>query len=213
MAPPARNKSTLAQRQREWRSCEQVLPSLDMKRRQLALLLADERRALAAAEAAQEAALADTAARLPMLAADDDGAALPPLLLLRRARAALPPPVFESTMGLSLPVVAPRSGAPTGSETAGLWSTPAWHEIAAEALDTLLALRLEIALRRRRAALIDAAERRTLQRVNLFERRVIPQAQQAVREIRVYLGDQERAAIVRAKSARARLHGDAEEEA
>lgn len=209
MALSARNKSTLAQRQREWRSYEQVLPSLDMKRRQLAVLLAEERRALAQAEVALEAALADVAARLPMLGTVDGGAAP---LLLRRARAAPPPTVFESTMGLGLPLVAARGDAPAGVENAGLWSTPAWHEIAVEALDGLLALRLEVALRRRRAALIDAAVRRTLQRVNLFERRLIPQAQRAVREIRVYLGDQERAAIIRAKSARARLHGDAQEQ-
>jgi V/A-type H+-transporting ATPase subunit D len=116
-------------------------------------------------------------------------------------------------MGLSLPAVPLGNGGPSGGEGTGLWSTPAWHEIALEALDALLALRLEIALRRRRAALIDTAVRRTLQRVNLFERRLIPQAQQAVREIRVYLGDQERAAIVRAKNARARLHRAAEEPA
>jgi V/A-type H+-transporting ATPase subunit D len=57
---------------------------------------------------------------------------------------------------------------------------------------------------RRRLARLEAALTRTVQRVHLFEKVLVPEAQAELRRILVFLGDAERAALVRAKLAKAR---------
>ena len=54
----------------------------------------------------------------------------------------------------------------------------------------------------RRVALLDVAARRIAQRVNLFEKVLIPRADASIRKIVIFLSDQERAAVVRSKIAK-----------
>ena len=46
-----------------------------------------------------------------------------------------------------------------------------------------------------RVRLLAKAVRRTTQRVNLFERILIPEAQEAIKRIMIYMGDLERSAV------------------
>ena len=55
---------------------------------------------------------------------------------------------------------------------------------------------------RRRLALLDEAVRKVTQRVNLFEKVLIPRTKEHIRKIRIYLSDAERAAVVRSKIAK-----------
>ena len=48
------------------------------------------------------------------------------------------------------------------------------------------------------------AVRRITQRVNLFEKILIPNAQKNIQRIRIFLGDAERSAVVRSKLAKAK---------
>ncbi|MFC1705256.1 V-type ATP synthase subunit D [Planctomycetota bacterium] len=67
--------------------------------------------------------------------------------------------------------------------------------------------------------LLDAVEvlrrelQRTTQRVNLFERIMIPRTEENVRTIKIYLEDQDRSAVGRAKIAKRRLQGAVREPA
>ena len=49
---------------------------------------------------------------------------------------------------------------------------------------------------------LDLAVRRITQRVNLFEKILIPTAKKNIQRIRIYLGDAERAAVVTSKLAK-----------
>ena len=51
------------------------------------------------------------------------------------------------------------------------------------------------------------AVRRITQRVNLFEKVLIPQADTNIQRIQIYLADAERAAVVRSKIAKAKRRG------
>jgi V/A-type H+-transporting ATPase subunit D len=51
---------------------------------------------------------------------------------------------------------------------------------------------------------LEKATRRIQQRVNLFEKVLIPGTRQNARRIRIFLGDTQRAAVVRSKIAKAR---------
>jgi V/A-type H+-transporting ATPase subunit D len=82
--------------------------------------------------------------------------------------------------------------------------TPAWADDAVEVLERLGEVRLRRAvLAEQRARLADEL-RYVAQRVNLFERIQIPAAREAVRRIRIALGDRQAAAVVRAKIAKAK---------
>jgi V/A-type H+-transporting ATPase subunit D len=82
------------------------------------------------------------------------------------------------------------------------YATPAWLEDAIAALRELTTLRAEQAvLRRQRKALAEEL-RITAQRVNLFEKVMIPRAEENIRIIRIALGDAQTAAVARAKLAK-----------
>jgi len=53
-----------------------------------------------------------------------------------------------------------------------------------------------------RVQVLDLAVRRITQRVNLFEKILIPTAKKNIQRIRIYLGDAERAAVVTSKLAK-----------
>jgi V/A-type H+-transporting ATPase subunit D len=61
----------------------------------------------------------------------------------------------------------------------------------------------------RRLALLDEAVRTITQRVNLFDKVLIPQTRDNIRRIQIYLADGERAAVVRAKIAKGKRAGAA----
>jgi V/A-type H+-transporting ATPase subunit D len=54
----------------------------------------------------------------------------------------------------------------------------------------------------RRARILQQAVRRTTQRVNLFDRILIPEARKNIKRIQIFLGDQERDAVIRSKLAK-----------
>jgi V/A-type H+-transporting ATPase subunit D len=83
-----------------------------------------------------------------------------------------------------------------------LATTPAWFDEALMALEELLALRLERRVIAEQRARLAAELRLTSQRVNLFEKVKIPEAQEGLRVIRIALGDLQAAEVVRAKIAK-----------
>jgi V/A-type H+-transporting ATPase subunit D len=50
-----------------------------------------------------------------------------------------------------------------------------------------------------RVRLLEQAERRVTQRVNLFDKILIPTAKKNIQKIQIYLADAERAAVTRSK--------------
>ncbi len=85
-----------------------------------------------------------------------------------------------------------------------LFLTPPWVDRAVDELRAVASLDLEIRVLDEQARLLRDELRTTSQRVNLFEKIKIPEAERNIRTIRVYLGDQETAAVVRGKIAKAK---------
>ena len=82
--------------------------------------------------------------------------------------------------------------------------TPAWADDALDVLERLGELRLRRAVLSEQRARLAEELRYVAQRVNLFDRIQIPAARDAVRKIRIALGDRQAAAVVRAKIAKAK---------
>ena len=83
-------------------------------------------------------------------------------------------------------------------------ATPAWLDDAVTAFERLLELRAQRRILSEQRSLLAAELRLTSQRVNLFEKVKIPAAKEALRVIRIALGDLQAAEVVRAKIAKAK---------
>ena len=79
---------------------------------------------------------------------------------------------------------------------------PHWVDLVAERLKEVLRLRVEAQVTQRQVALLDAAVTKVTQRVNLFDRVLIPHTRANIRRIDIALGDRERSAVVNAKIAK-----------
>jgi len=85
-----------------------------------------------------------------------------------------------------------------------LLAKPEWVDRLAELLAAMLELRVRLRFEERRLALLDEAVRTITQRVNLFDKVLIPRACANIKRIRIVLADGVRAAVVRAKIAKAK---------
>jgi V/A-type H+-transporting ATPase subunit D len=65
--------------------------------------------------------------------------------------------------------------------------------------------RIRVQVAQERVKLLERAVRRTTQRVNLFERILIPEAREAIKRIMIYMGDLERSAVANSKLAKAKI--------
>jgi V/A-type H+-transporting ATPase subunit D len=86
-----------------------------------------------------------------------------------------------------------------------LFTLPLWIDRALDVLEELAALRLECGIIERQRALLQRELRTTIQRINLFEKVKIPAAQNNIRVIQIYLGDQMANAVARGKIAKGKL--------
>ncbi len=86
-----------------------------------------------------------------------------------------------------------------------LFLTPLWLDNAITVLRELAAVGEEIRVLEKGIELLKAELRITTQRVNLFEKIKIPEAEEAIRLIKVYLGDQMTNAVGRSKIAKRKI--------
>ncbi|MBU0698487.1 MAG: V-type ATP synthase subunit D, partial [Proteobacteria bacterium] len=86
-----------------------------------------------------------------------------------------------------------------------LFATPAWMDKALQVLRRMVAAREELRVLQEKEALLREELRTTTQRVNLFEKKLIPELKENIRKIKIFLGDEETAAVGRAKLAKAKL--------
>ena len=93
------------------------------------------------------------------------------------------------------------------------WSTPAWVDSAVETTTQVLSLQCERAIYEEQKALVEKELQLTSQRVNLFEKVKIPECKEAIRKIKIALGDEQTAAVTRGKIAKGRAPQGEEEAA
>ena len=85
-----------------------------------------------------------------------------------------------------------------------VWATPAWVDDAVEITTQMLSLQCERQVYEEQRRLVTEELRQTSQRVNLFEKVKIPQCKEAIRVIKIALGDEQTAAVTRGKIAKSR---------
>jgi len=83
--------------------------------------------------------------------------------------------------------------------------TPVWLDRAVVEFKALITLREKYKIIKEKLALLEEELRQTNIKVNLFEKRMIPECKENIRKIKIFLGDQEIAAICNAKIAKDKL--------
>lgn len=194
MAKAAINKSSLAHQRGQLRLFQRFLPSLDLKRQQLLTEQKKAQRLLAEAETE----IGNLARSLPGLMKplgayeiDLSGLVTIDSVVIEE----------ENIVGAKLPVArqvkfktAPYS----------LLAKPFWVDFLVEFLQQMCTMRVHLQVLQERVARLNQQARRITQRVNLFEKVLIPRAKENIKRIQVGLGEQERTAVVRSKIAKAK---------
>ncbi len=84
------------------------------------------------------------------------------------------------------------------------WETPAWVDSAVSTTSEILSLQCQRAVYEEQRRLVTLELNLTSQRVNLFEKVKIPDCKEAIRVIKIALGDEQTAAVTRGKIAKSR---------
>lgn len=188
----ALNKTTLKQQRDQAKTFKQFLPSLDLKRQQLLIALKAARQRLDDLDAEMH----DLSVRLEPLYPLLGSSTIPTLKISGLIAVHGVRVETENVVGTQLPVVREVD---FGINDYSTMATPFWLDHLVQALQQMSRLRIEHQIAIRRFELLELAARRITQRVNLFEKVLIPQAEHNIRRIVIFLSDQERAAVVRSK--------------
>ncbi|WP_459556708.1 V-type ATP synthase subunit D [Lacunimicrobium album] len=191
----ALNKSALKHQRDQLGLFRKFLPSLDLKRQQLLGALKAARLELEDARS-QHAVIEPQLNELYPLLGSDTLATRDLTQLIRIEHVDIG---SENLAGVHLP----RLGVVQVSVNQySMLSTPHWVDNLVHLLKQSAELQLRLRVMQVRVDRLEAAGRRITQRVNLFEKVLIPQAERQIKRIQVYLSDQERSAVVRSKIAK-----------
>lgn len=86
-----------------------------------------------------------------------------------------------------------------------MYDTPVWTESAAVLLRSMIAVREKINVAQEKRRALEKELREVAIRVNLFEKVLIPRSVQNAKKIRIFLGDQQLAAVAQAKVAKSKI--------
>lgn len=191
----ALNKTTLKQQRDQAKTFKQFLPSLDLKRQQLLAALKVARQRLDELHRQIDSLHGGLRTLFPLLGSTT----IPTVKISGLVRVKNVRIESENVVGTRLPVVREVDFDVDDYSTL---ATPFWVDHLVESLKNLAILRVQQQVAQRRLELLEVAARRITQRVNLFEKVLIPRAEENIRRIVIFLSDQERAAVVRSKIAK-----------
>ena len=189
MAKLVLSKSGLQKQREDMRLYERVLPSLDLKRMQLSAELKRARQQLAEAEAEVEKLNKRVAEQLPMLANREiDVSGLVQVESFQIEE--------ENLVGVKLPALVEVK---CTVRPYSMLAKPHWVDVLVDQLKQMVEQKTRVQVAAERVRLLEKAERKVTQRVNLFDKILIPTAKKNIQKIQIYLADAERAAVVRSK--------------
>lgn len=193
MAKLALNKSQLKKENDQLKLFKKVLPSLELKRMQLTSVLSKAQAQLLKDQTEVEQLIDTIAEQLPMLA--NRQFILAYLVKLKSVQVN-----EENVVGVRLPSL---GSIDFDMSDYSMLAKPHWVDVFVDRLKEMITKRLVVKISEERVAKLGHAVRRITQRVNLFEKILIPTAMKNIQRIRIFMGDAERAAIVRSKIAKA----------
>jgi V/A-type H+-transporting ATPase subunit D len=178
---------------------KRYLPTLQLKKQQLQQEIRGVEARKRELAAAGEALVAEFRAWIAVFGESDAayGADGKPLMSVTAIRTGV-----GNIAGVEIPVF---EGADFAFSDYDLFGTPLWVDAALERMKRALLLDLESQVLDTQIERLAHELRVTTQRVNLFEKVKIPETQENISRIRIYLGDQQTAQVVRGKIAKKKV--------
>ena len=200
MATIKLTKNELKVQKDRLRQFERYLPTLQLKKQQLQAVITKTRsqlEKLKGEKAGLASGLDDWVAVFAENSLFEEGGKLQDLVLPDRVEY-----VTENVAGVDIPSFKELTfkDVPYNVE-----DYPLWVDTAVVKLREIARVDALIKTLQSQEELLDKELRSTSQRVNLFEKVMIPQARENIRVIGVYLGDQQTAAVVRGKISKKKL--------
>ena len=186
------SKSSLSREGANLKTYKQFLPSLDLKRQELMIQRAKANKALAQTKQNLEQITSTMAEEIPMLS--NEKVDLTDLVTLMKVDLGK-----ENIMGAHLPLL---NSVEVEVREYSFLAKPLWVEGVVAKLKELLRMQIQLQVEEQRLKLLNAAVRTITQRVNLFDKVLIPRAQKNIKRIKIYLSDAERAGVINAKLAK-----------
>ncbi len=109
---------------------------------------------------------------------------------------------YENIAGVDIPLFEEVLFAPFEYP---LFTTPAWLDVAVSELRKMATARAQVLVADEKRRALEKELREVSIRVNLFEKNLIPKASENIRRIKVFLGDQQLAAVAQAKVAKTKI--------
>jgi len=109
---------------------------------------------------------------------------------------------YENIAGVDVPVY---EQVLFESATYALFDTPLWLESAISLIKQLIIVREKIRIGEEKKRALEKELRDVSIRVNLFEKILIPRAQESIKKIKIFLGDQQLAAVCQSKVAKKKI--------
>lgn len=190
----ALNKSSLKSERDRLKTFERFLPSLDLKRQQL---MVESKKAQAELKATLEK-IEETLRGIDGLLGLLGGTTMEMPDYVRLERYSTDE---ENVVGVRLPVLDEIEFRVAEYSTL---AKPFWVDTLVDYLQEVAKLRVEERIGEERVELLDEAVRKITQRVNLFEKVLIPNAKENIHRIQIFLNDAERAGVVRSKLVKAK---------
>jgi len=189
MARLSFSKASLHRQSAALKRYRQYLPSLDLKRKQLIAERAKAAERLATIDSAMQNLRQRVAEQLPMLS--DEAVDLAQLVRIDAV-------VFEeiNVVGVHLPAV---RDVKLVTSSYSFMTKPHWVDQTVRLWSEMLELRVRRQTAQQQWQLLDHAVKKVTQRVNLFDKVLIPRTRDNIRRISIFLSDAERAGVVRAK--------------
>ncbi len=188
----ALNKTQLTRESRQLDTYERFLPSLDLKRRQLIAERNKARRDVIATVEEIEKIEETCGEEIPMAA--DARLNLTNIAAVRQVELSQ-----ENLVGLRLPVLVDIEVERVGYS---FLARPHWVDALGDLVEELQRKKIRLQVLQQRLAILELAVKKPTQRVNLFDKVLIPQTRDNIRRIQIQLSDAEKAAVVNAKIAK-----------
>ena len=186
------NKVSLREQKQKMALYQRFLPALEARKQQFLMQLGVVRKDIRKQEDALAQLMADMALWAPLIR-DMEGL-LKSFLTIRQIRVAL-----HNVAGLKIPLF---EEAVFEDPAYSVFATSYSFEIVLERLREAIRRREKLKILLEQERILADGFRKTSQRINLYEQRLIPECREALRKIAVYLQDQQAAAVGVAKVAK-----------
>ncbi|MEE9912081.1 MAG: hypothetical protein K4571_10195 [Deltaproteobacteria bacterium] len=186
------NKVSLREQKQKMALYQRFLPALEARKQQFLMQLAVVRKDLREQEHALTQLMADMTLWAPLVR-DMEGQ-LKPFIKIRQVRVSM-----HNVAGLKIPLFREVI---FEDISYSIFATPYSFEIVLKRLREAIRRREKLKILLKQERILADGFRKTSQRINLYEQRLIPECREALRKISVYLQDQQAAAVGVAKVAK-----------